>query len=269
MASHILGIPAASVGIERQFTDARQMGKYNRKYDPETFSAIMMLRSFYQTENRILRRLIDTSDLAIIHELASTCPAYNSERLRREYDRRRKELSDVQNIMYISDMEDSDDATDSEDDGEDLDVADDTVIVNQPLETRPATPLTSVRASQTRASQTRASQARASQARASQARASQARASQARASSPFPRKLSHIAIGKRPVQQDTPSTPRRSRASVIIASTPSIRKQLGALTRTRSATPSSSRSSPRRRTINEIEDTPTSPRKRSRLSIAM
>ena len=44
MAQDVFAIPAASVGVERTFSIARHQQRFNRKYSPSTFTAILVAR---------------------------------------------------------------------------------------------------------------------------------------------------------------------------------------------------------------------------------
>jgi hypothetical protein len=110
MAADVLGIPAAAVGLERQFSDARATGKYNRKYDATTFSAVMLLRAYYKQENdtRAKLSLSDLVDIAAGQDLvATTFPTWNVNRAAVEVRRRRAETIDVMKHSFISDDSDS------------------------------------------------------------------------------------------------------------------------------------------------------------------
>lgn len=113
MAADVLGIPAATVGLERQFSDARGTGKYNRKYDATTFSAVMLLRAYYKQENdtRAKSSSSDLVDIALGQDLAATTfPTWNVSRAAVEVRRRRAETIDMMKHSFISD--DSDPAED-------------------------------------------------------------------------------------------------------------------------------------------------------------
>lgn len=88
MARDILAIPGAGVGVKRQFSDARAMGKYNRKYASGTFSDIMFLRSFYQTEERRQRRVVDDAWDCMMHTLGDQYLELDHVEKRAEVERR-------------------------------------------------------------------------------------------------------------------------------------------------------------------------------------
>jgi len=138
MARDILAIPAAGVGLERQFSDARQMGKFNRQYNQATFQAIMELRYFYQMENRLLQRDIDDEQLLLDREIGQTCPDYLRERAQKELQRRRQELNDVLLLNYISDEEEGDEDNRDVDGGIDEGVDGERTVFNYATPRRPA-----------------------------------------------------------------------------------------------------------------------------------
>lgn len=138
MAKDILGIPAAGVGLERQFSDARQMGKFNRQYNQATFQAIMELRYFYQMENRLLQRDIDDEQLLLDREICQTCPDFLRERAQKELQRRREELKDVLSLNYISDEEEGDEDNRDTDGGIDEGADGERTVFNFATPRRPA-----------------------------------------------------------------------------------------------------------------------------------
>ena len=61
MAREIHCIPAASVGVERTFSIARHALRYNRRYCPETFETIMMLR--HALDSREEKQLVAEAEM--------------------------------------------------------------------------------------------------------------------------------------------------------------------------------------------------------------
>jgi hypothetical protein len=116
MARDYLCIPAASVGVEREFYHARCQSEFNRTYKGATFEAIMMVKNHLKYEQRV------EYDAYIQHQydLGETVLA-EADELKAEDDTRKTHNAAIlaeqkQNGSFISDNEEESAEDDMDDD---------------------------------------------------------------------------------------------------------------------------------------------------------
>jgi hypothetical protein len=116
MARDYLCIPAASVGVEREFYHARCQSEFNRTYKGATFEAIMMVKNHLKYEQKV------EYDAYIQHqyELGDTVLA-EADELKAEDDTRKNHNAAIlaeqkQNGSFISDNEEESCDEDMDDD---------------------------------------------------------------------------------------------------------------------------------------------------------
>jgi hypothetical protein len=102
LARDILGVHAASVGLERLFSDARRTGKYDRQYDPDTFQAIQESRYHYKIEDSNLTRELERTLF-----VPCMAPSTSQQKIEIEQERRVSELQDIMGLHYISDTDET------------------------------------------------------------------------------------------------------------------------------------------------------------------
>ena len=99
LARCILASPAAGVGCERVFNIAGDIYQANQCFDPNTFSAIMVLNRYNYAENLDEYRHADLFEDETL----------SKEELEHELHRRKTALDDAIKHQYISDKDEDDD----------------------------------------------------------------------------------------------------------------------------------------------------------------